>query len=79
MSGINKLFTLVIALLNVLMVAEGLQQGITVSIATGLSMLVVLVVNWVTEGDSKLWSSLALWSYVATGACVIMHPPFVYL
>lgn len=72
MSNITKAITSIMVLLNVLMVAQGLQYGITSSIAIGFSMLVILFVNWVTEGDSNLWSSLALWSYVMTGACTFL-------
>lgn len=72
MSNITKAITSIMVLLNVLMVAQGLQYGITSSTVIGFSMLVILFVNWVTEGDSKLWSSLALWSYVMTGACTFL-------
>lgn len=72
MSDLTKLITLIMASLNMLMIAHGIDYGITSSIVIGFSMLVILFVNWVTDGDSKLWSSMALWTYPVTIAGAIL-------
>lgn len=72
MSDLTKLITLIMASLNMLMIARGIDYGLTKSIAIGCSMLAILFINWVTDGDSKFWSSMALWSYVITGACTFL-------
>lgn len=76
MSNFTKVITSVMVLLNVLMVARGLQYDATMITSTGFAMLAILFINWVTEGDSKLWSSLTLWSYGLTGACTFLSLAF---
>ena len=72
MSDLTKLITLITASLNMLMIARGIDYGLTKSIAIGCSMLAILFINWVTDGDSKFWSSMALWSYPVTIAGAIL-------